>query len=231
MFVAAVHRYPVKSCLGERLARADVDLRGLVGDRLLAVYDVDGKLGSGKSSRRFRRMEGLQQLRSRYDGDLAVLQMPDGRQLREDDEQVHAALSDHVGRPVTLRREDGVPHFDDGPVHLVTTASLRELGERRGADVDPRRLRPNLVVDTGAATGFVEDEWLGRTLAVGREVRLRLVQPMPRCVMATAATADLPPDPGLLRSISDHHEGDLGVLAEVVEAGTLREGDTVELLA
>jgi uncharacterized protein YcbX len=160
-----------------------------------------------------------------------VVELPDGTQLRADDsEAVDAALSAHVGRPVSLGREAEVSHFDDGPVHLVTTGSLVTLSARHGSEVDPRRCRPNLVVDTGALQGFPEDQWVGRTLAIGSELRLRVVQPMPRCVMTTHQTADLDPDPLMLKSITDHHGGDLGVLLDVVRTGTVRVGDLVDLL-
>ncbi|WP_223836253.1 MOSC N-terminal beta barrel domain-containing protein [Streptomyces venezuelae] len=59
-------RYPVKSTGGERLQRVEVDERGLAGDRLFAVRDADGRFGSGKNTRRFRRMDGLLHLSSRY---------------------------------------------------------------------------------------------------------------------------------------------------------------------
>jgi len=67
--VASLHRYPVKSLAGESLAAVEVDARGLAGDRAWAVRDPDGKLGSGKSSRRFRKMDGLLLLSGAYDGD------------------------------------------------------------------------------------------------------------------------------------------------------------------
>ncbi len=229
--VATVHRYPVKSVLGERLDSVEVDGRGLVGDRLFSVRDPDGRFGSGKSTRRFRRMDGLQLLRARYEGDDVVLELPDGTVVRgRDAARVADLLSAHVGRPVTLAREGEVSHFDDGPVHLVTTASLSSLASARGVDVDPGRCRPNLVVDTGDTGGYPEDDWLGRTLAVGDHVRLRVVQPMPRCVMATHATADLPADATMLRDVTDLHGGDLGVLADVLRGGTLRVDDPVALL-
>ena len=57
--VAELWRYPVKSLLGEQLQEVQVEERGVVGDRLYAVTDRRGKLGSGKTSRRFRRLEGL----------------------------------------------------------------------------------------------------------------------------------------------------------------------------
>ncbi len=176
-------------------------------------------------------MDGLQLLRARYDGGEVVLEMPDGTIVRGGDaDRVADLLTGHVGRPVTLAREGEVSHFDDGPVHLVTTSSLGSLASARGAGVDERRCRPNLVVDTGDTDGYPEDGWLGRTLAVGDDVRLRVVQPMPRCVMTTHATADLPADATMLRDVTDLHGGDLGVLADVLRGGTLRVDDPVALL-
>ena len=55
--VAAIRRYPVKSMGGESLEHVELDARGLVGDRRYAVVDGDGKLSSGKDSRRFRRRD------------------------------------------------------------------------------------------------------------------------------------------------------------------------------
>src|SRR5262249_39520576 len=57
--VVRVWRYPVKSMLGEECAHLVVNERGVMGDRLFAVRDVDGKFGSAKTTRRFRKIDGL----------------------------------------------------------------------------------------------------------------------------------------------------------------------------
>jgi uncharacterized protein len=227
--VGELHRYPVKSLTGERLDRVDVDQRGVVGDRLWSVRDPDGKLGSGKSSRRFRRMDGLLELCAAYDGDVPVLTFPDGRVVPGDDGAAHDALSEHVGRPVRLAREEQVSHFDEGPIHLVTTASLTTVGARHGTPVDPRRLRPNVVVETGALGGLPEDGWAGRRIRLGGEVVVKVLYAMPRCVMLDLPAADLPADRGLLRTVTEVNGGDLGVVADVVSPGTVRLGDLVTL--
>jgi uncharacterized protein YcbX len=226
--VIQVARHPVKSMEGELLDACNVDLRGLSGDRLWAVCDPDGKLGSGKSSRRFRRMEGLRDLVAAYDGDVPVLAFPDGTSMRGDDPDVHARLSRHVGRPVRLERETTVSHHDDGPVHLVTTASLRALSAAVGAPVDVRRARANLVVDW-PGDDFAEDQWLGEHVRVG-ELVLAATMRMPRCVMVNAATRDLPAHEGLLRTLSDVNDATFGMLAEVVQPGVVRCGDRVQRL-
>jgi len=223
--VASLYRYPVKSMVGERLEVADVVARGLRGDRLWAVRDEDGKLGSGKSSRRFRKMEGLLDLVASYDGDVPVVTFPDGRGLRGDDPTVDTALSAHVRRPVTLGREGEVSHFDDGPVHLVTTASLRAVGEVLGERIDPRRFRPNLVVDTGELTALVEDGWVGHRLRIG-DVVLEVEARMPRCVMVDLPQVGLGAT-RVLDAVGDLNDANLGVLAGVVSPGRVRVGDEV----
>lgn len=227
--VGDVTRYPVKSLVGERLERVLVERRGLAGDRLWSVRDPDGKLGSGKSSRRFRKMAGLLDLEARYDGDVPVIGFPDGRAVRGDDPGVHAALSQHVGRPVTLAREQDVSHFDEGPLHLVTTASLERVGGSHGRPVDVRHLRANLVVET-TAVGFVEQGWIGRRIRIGAELVLAVRGAMPRCVMVTMPQVGLPADRDLLGALTDLNDACLGVVADVVVPGQVAVGDEVMLV-
>lgn len=241
--VGELHRYPVKSLGGERPRRVEVDTRGVVGDRLWAVVDKDGRLGSGKTTRRFRRMPGLLDLRATYDGEVPVVAFPDGRSWRGDDPEVHVALSRHVGRQVRLERESSVAHVDEGPVHVVTTASLAAASG--GRPLDGRRPRANLVLDTAAmnedallrgapaadadVAGFLEDDWVGRRLRVGT-AELALTAPMPRCVMIGMAQDGLPDDRAVLREVLRRHDGFLGVVADVVASGSFGIGDEVRLL-
>jgi uncharacterized protein YcbX len=229
MTVVALWRYPVKSLAGEEVDALDIDERGVVGDRLWSVRDPDGKLGSGKSSRRFRKMEGLLALRSSYAGDVPVLSFPDGRDLRADHPDVHEALSAHVGRPVTLARETDVPHFDEGPLHVVTTAQLARISALHGRRVDVRRLRPNLVLHTGVEPVLDEAAWTGRTLRVGT-AELKVREPMSRCVMVGMAQVDVPADGDLLSTVTRENDLNLGLVVDVVRPGHVALGDPVTQL-
>jgi uncharacterized protein YcbX len=218
--VAELWRYPVKSMLGERRDELEVSARGAAGDRLYAVRDAEGKLGSGKNSRRHRRIEGLFGFSAVYEGEVPTITFPDGRRLLASDAGVHAALSAALRMPVRLAREAETPHFDSDPLHLVTTGSLARLG------ADERRFRPNLVIDTDDD----EASWTGRTLRVG-EVSLRIVDRTGRCVMITMAQSELGDEPGLLRAISQGGGEPLfGVYAEVLVPGRIRRGDGVSLI-
>jgi uncharacterized protein YcbX len=121
--------------------------------------------------------------------------------------------------------------FDLGVVHLLTTATIDRLRELYPQGrVEVRRFRPNIVVATGEdARGFVENDWVGHTLAVGDSVRLRVTGPCPRCVMTTLAQGDLPKDAGILRAAAQHNGANVGVYAEVEQVGSVRRGDSVRV--
>jgi uncharacterized protein YcbX len=222
--IAGLWRYPVKSMLGERRESLLLERRGVVGDRLYAVCDEAGKFGSGKTTRRFRLMDGLYRFRSHYDGETPVITFPDGVTLRGDDPAIHTRLSDTLGINVELSHEADISHFDAGPIHLVTTASLRALGALLAQDgTDARRFRPNIVVETGGE-GFVEDDWEGREILLGDAVRLRVTKQTERCVMVNFAWDELREEPRALRALAQAHDACMGVYADVLIPGLLRTG-------
>lgn len=222
----SITRYPVKSMAGEDLWSVELDTRGLVGDRALAVRTDDGRFGSGKDSHRFRRVPGLRQARAVLEPDGHVrVELPDGTALRTGEPEVDATLSAWLGQKVQLVREGDVSHFDEDGLHLLTTASLQEVLERTGAAMDVRRARANLVLDTPCA-GFVEDGWLGGHFRVGTAV-VAVSIPMPRCDMVNQPGLDLPDARGTLRRLGEVHGGELGVVAAVVTPGRVSVGDPV----
>jgi uncharacterized protein len=121
--------------------------------------------------------------------------------------------------------------FDCATVHLLTTATLDRLRELYPAGrFEVRRFRPNIVVQTTSGVkDFVEDAWIGHTLAIGDEVRLGITGPCPRCVMTTLPQGDLPSDPGILRTAAKHNQVNVGVYATVLQGGTIRRGDVAKL--
>lgn len=225
--VARLWRYPVKSLLGEPRESLDLNARGVEGDRLFAICNAEGKLASGKNTRRFYKLDGLFALRAAYEGDVPLISFPDGKTLRGDATEIHAELSRTLGQPLTLAREAGVSHLDAGPVHLLTTASLAWLRDNvPGVQADERRFRPNIVIETPGAT-LVENTWLGKVLAIGEQVVLRVSEPTERCVMTIHAQSELPFDERVLKCIAQRAELCFGVYAEVITPGKIYRGDSV----
>jgi MOSC domain-containing protein len=121
--------------------------------------------------------------------------------------------------------------FDCATVHLLTTATLDRLHQLypQGRFEIPR-FRPNIVVAPASGeNGFVENAWIGHTLAVGDSVRLSITGPCGRCVMTTLAQGDLPPDPGILRTAAQHNKVNVGIYATVERGGSIRRGDAVRV--
>jgi uncharacterized protein len=226
--VLKLWRYPVKSMLGEACESVDLDARGVAGDRLFAIRDGDGKLGSGKTTRRFRHIAGLFAFRAVHRAPAPEIIFPDGRRMAGSDPDIHHALSQALAAPVTLAREDGMPHVDSAPVHLVTSASLRWLqAALPDSRIDERRFRPNIVIDV-PGTERVEQQWLGKAIRIGASAKLRISEFTERCVMTTFAQADLPADARVLKCIGRDADLQFGVYAEVLSPGTIACGDRIE---
>jgi uncharacterized protein len=227
--VKDIRRYPVKSILGEPLSSISVDERGLIGDRLWAIQNRIGKFGSGKTTRRFQKMDGLFKFKARYDGTIPILTMPDGSDYRGDEDAVNEALTKLLGFPVTLTKEESISHFDEGPISMITSSSLRILSEELGELVDPRRFRANFLIDT-EPTGPHEKDWVNRRIKVGPQVILKVIAPLERCVMVNHSQEELKQDNQVLRHLVKHHEASFGVWAKVEKSGVVNDGDKVFLV-
>jgi hypothetical protein len=126
--------------------------------------------------------------------------------------------------------------FDVFPVSVLTTSTLAQLTALQPQSrFDVRRFRMNVIVHTGEE-GFPENQWIGRAVAVGGALRLRVALPDPRCVMTSLPQGDLDHDPAILRALVRHNRlavGSAGLFPcagayAVVEApGGTRTGDPV----
>lgn len=226
--VKELRRFPVKSVLGESLSAVSIDNRGLHGDRLWAIKNIEGKFGSGKTTRRFQQLDGLFNYRARYEGTTPIVTMPDGTDYRGDNNAVNDALTEWLGLPVTLTREESISHFDEGPISIITTSALRVLSQEIGEPVDPRRFRANILIDT-ELTGYIEDDLLDRIIKVGPTVVLRVIAPLQRCVMVNNKQEELKQDVRVLRNLVNNHGATFGVWAKVERIGEVKVGDEIIL--
>jgi uncharacterized protein YcbX len=225
--VGSLWRYPVKSLRGEQREWLDINARGVERDRIFAIRNEDGKLASGKNTRRFFKLDGLFELSAAYESDIPVISFLGGSILHGNQSDIDAALSKAFGQSLTLVRESGISHLDAGPVHLLTTASLAWLRSAiPDVQVDERRFRPNVLIDASGATE-VEKGWLGKTLSIGSEVVLRVTSLTERCAMVVYPQSNLPYDERILRSIVQEANLSFGVYAEVLTPGRIRHGDNV----
>lgn len=142
---------------------------------------------------------------------------------REDDEP----LPDLSGLPPEILEFESPPgtYFDAYALHILTTTSLRTLQQLApDAEVDVRRFRPNILLDLPGATGFPEQEWVGRRLTIGA-VEVEIRSACPRCVMITRPFAELPPARSLMRTVVREAAQNVGVYATVTRAGRVALDD------
>jgi hypothetical protein len=226
MNIDEIRRYPVKAMGGESLKSVEVDSRGLAGDRWFSVVDTEGKLATGKHSRRFRRYDEIFEYRATMVDDDAEVVGPSGS-WRVGDTDLDRVLSDHFRSEVRVQRETGTPFQDAGQVSLVGTASLEWCREHLDVDGDRRRIRPNLVVRT--TEPFVEEGWSGATIRVGG-VELTVVDRIERCRMVDIAQEGLAEQAGWLKALGRERDLCLGIYADVTTAGSVALGDRVDVV-
>lgn len=221
--VIPVRRYPVKAMGGESLQHVEVDARGLVGDRWFAVTDADGKIATGKNSRRFRRHDEVFSYAARTDAEGVRVRGPGG-EWSVGEAALDAALTADLGTPVRVLPEGAVRHQDGGQVSLVGTASLAWCAERWGLDADPRRLRVNLLVETDEP--FVEETWVGATLAIG-SARFEVSERVVRCRMVDVPQDGAAAERGLLKPLGEERDTSLAVYLSVIVPGEVAVGGPV----
>jgi uncharacterized protein YcbX len=135
--VAELWRYPVKSLGGELLEQANIGPRGVLGDRLWAIRDLERDITASA-----RRIPALLTATARYPGPVpseagpgnvpeVEITFPDGTVVSSSDDDVHAKLSELAGREVRLT---ALPPADDTSLHrlrrdhqtdALSSASLR----------------------------------------------------------------------------------------------------------
>jgi hypothetical protein len=103
--VASLHRYPVKSMMGEELNATHVGPKGFQGDRVFALADVEtGKIASAKNPSKW---PSLFKFRAAFATPLnggrlppARITFPDGSMVSTDDLNIATQLSSSLGKPV-----------------------------------------------------------------------------------------------------------------------------------
>ena len=225
--VESLWRYPVKSLMGEKLKCLDIDERGVCGDRKYAVSNSEGKLGSGKNTRRFIRIDGLFYMSAASSGKGVAIKFPDGVVLTDKDSSMNSKLSESLGQSVKLTKEAEISHFDDGAIHILTTSSLSSLKELLpNSGINSRRFRPNIVIDSQ----YLDQELVGKTIKIGEAV-LEITHKTERCRMITIAQPGLESRPKILKSVSQRFDLDFGVYAKVLKGGGVSVGEKVEIVS
>lgn len=226
--MVALYRYPVKAMAAEPLYSADVGWNGIVGDRRWA-FVREGLEGNGFPWLTIRQVPRMALYKSRLvDPDMpeksdTTVTTPSGSEMDVLDPALAAELG-HAARVIRQSRGS----FDAMPLSLISTQTLAALGESVGLELEPRRFRPNIVVDCPGSTQFPEDEWVGTTVRLGA-MRMRIDRRDKRCVVTNVDPDTAERNPAVLRAITGLRQQYLGVYGSTVDPGLISIGDEVVL--
>jgi hypothetical protein len=166
-------------------------------------------------------------------GASATTRMYDGRQIPGwiIPGPLSAALSGYLGRNVHLfkRAPEHIGH-DDQPVTLMSEASLQALApEFNGTVPDSRRFRMTITV--AGTDAWAEHGWPGQQVSIG-EVIVRVIAPVPRCVVTTRNPESGATDARILHALArlrGKNDITFGIWCEILRPGRVCVGDAVTL--
>jgi uncharacterized protein YcbX len=236
-YVRELVRYPVKSMAGIATESATLGWHGLDGDRRFAFRRTGDDGGfPWLSASRFPELllyhpEGLDETSS--EPLPTHVRTPSGVRL----ELRGAELRDEVARcsgiPVELMQfRNGI--FDDGAVSVISLATIAGIGLEAGMQLDRRRFRANIVLDTKRTEPFLEDGWVGGTLLFGdREPRpaVAVTARDLRCVMVNLDPDSAAHDARVMKAVVRMTGNYAGVYGTVVQTGVVEAGQAVTLIA
>ncbi len=233
--IGAIFRYPVKSMAGELLDVARLSWYGIEGDRRFAFRRLNDKSGLP-----WLTASKLPQLLLYkpfgFDSNTAELLpthvcTPDGKEYELRSDELREELSSRYGSDVELMNlNHGI--FDEACISVISLGTVHGVERESGRDVDLRRFRPNVVIETDSAEPFEEGRWVGRTLMFGEVnsgAALTVTMRDERCVMVNFDPDTAERDSKVMKTVVRMNGNYAGVYGTVVRAGELRVGQLVTL--
>jgi|SRR5690242_3586750 len=235
--VCELVRYPVKSMAGVSTQSAVLGWHGFEGDRRFAFRRLGNDSGfPWLSASRLPELLLYQPvgLDENHDKPSPThVRTPDGSLLELRSTELRAEISERFGGELELMNlKHGI--FDDASVSVIGLVTIAHIGREIGLDLDRRRFRANILVDTLSLEPFLEDGWVGGTLVFGDgesrpavNVTLRDL----RCVMINLDPDNATEEPRIMKAVVGLNRNKAGVYATVVRTGTIRVGDQVSLVS
>jgi len=234
--VREIARYPVKSMAGTVVDSAALGWHGLEGDRRFAFRRVEDR-GGFPFLTASRLPELLLYRPMDFDESTGEpvptrVRTPEGSIVPLRSQELRSELSDRSGSGVeVMNLRSGI--FDEGAVSVISLATIAGIGREAGFDLDRRRFRANIVLDTARTESFLEDEWVGGTLVFGESDAAPAVSVTlrdERCVMVNIDPDTGAKDARVMKAVVKLNKNYAGVYATVVRRGTIRSGDRVRLV-
>lgn len=233
--VCEVVRYPVKSMAGTAMESAELGWHGIPGDRRLAFRRMgDGSGFPWLSASRLPELVRYQPVAvdgSTGEPRFTHVRTPSGEQVELRGEALQREIAERFGGAVELMEfKHGI--FDEAAVSVISLATIAGIGREAGMELDRRRMRANIVLETGDVEPFLEDGWVGGTLLFGEGDSGPAVSVTARdlrCVMVNLDPDTGEKDPRVMKAVVRLNDNYAGVYGTVVRTGSIHAGQTVRL--
>ena len=232
--VSELVRYPVKSMAGTATESAFLGWHGLDGDRRFAFRRMGDNTGfpwltaSRVPELLLYHPFGLDE--SSGEPLPTHVRTPTGKQLELRSAELEREVAERFGSVELMNIKHGI--FDDAAVSVISLATIAGIGRESGIDLDRRRFRANIVLETHDREPFLEDGWVSGTLVFGNS------EPRPavsitardvRCMMINLDPNTATQDARVLKTVVRQNNNNAGVYGAVVQTGTIRVGEPVSL--
>ena len=241
--ISAIFRYPVKSMAGQSMDVARLTFHGIEGDRRFAFRRLNDKSGfPWLSASKLPELllykpfgvdsKSTEQLPTH-------VRSPDGKEYDLRSDELREEVSNRLGSDVELMNlRHGI--FDEASISVISLGTVQGVERESGRELDLRRFRPNVVIETGSAEPLEEDRWVGRTVmfgegnsgaaplaAIGAAIGVTMRDE--RCVMVNFDPDTAERDSEVMKTIVRINQNCAGVYGTVIRAGELRLGQIVSL--
>ncbi|HEY8574345.1 MOSC domain-containing protein [Phenylobacterium sp.] len=246
--VAAIYRHPVKGFTPEAIDHADLRPgEGFPHDRIFAVengpcgFDPDAPVFVPKT--KFTVLMGLPKVaavRTRYHEDTGAMsaQAPGVEPIVADmtgeaGREAFAAwlaevLGEEVRGPLRVIQAPQSWRFTDHPlgqVSIINLASVADLSQRMGVELDPLRFRANVYVSGWPA--WVENDWTGSRLMLGWATA-QVFKPIVRCAAIHVNLETAQRDLEITKALFDNYgHMNCGIYVHVTAPGRVSLGDAI----
>ncbi|MEX1185964.1 MAG: MOSC domain-containing protein [Gemmatimonadaceae bacterium] len=229
-------RYPVKSMAGTAMESAFLGWHGLAGDRRFAFRRIGNDTGfpwlnaSKVAELLLYQPFGLDETTGQP---LPThVRTPAGRELELRSDELQSEIAERFGSGVELmQNRHGM--FDDASISVISTATIAGIGDEAGLDLDRRRFRANIVLETRDREPFLEDAWVGGTLLFGNsdpQPAVRVTVRDMRCMMINLDPDTATQDARVLKTVVRLNGNNAGVYGTVLQPGTIRVGEPVSFV-
>lgn len=244
-----IHCFPIKGFSGKKLNSILLKKgNGIENDRRFAFAISDGIDGKEwVASKNFlinSRHDGLLKYQTDFDdekfsiispdGQALILELSDPNGLANFNSKLReffglTGIKIHLVERIKEQKPFGMWDYVDTQLSIINLASVRELSNAIGVELDPKRFRGNILIDD--LQPFEEFSMSGFRYKIG-EAEIAMTRPIDRCPATGVNPENGERDVSTPSLLANHYgHGFFGIYAQIVKSGAIKPDDKLERIS